>query len=179
MKRIYLDALILCASILFAVYIVQSDLVHQALRSAGDGVWLASLLGGLFFTSFVSSPVAATVLGELAREGNIIEVTVLGALGAVIGDYILYAFVKHRIAKDAAQLLKGPRGRKILRIFKQRHFRRILPFIGALIIASPLPDELGLALLGVSSVRTRSFFIIAFTMNALGIFLIALIARSL
>jgi hypothetical protein len=49
--------------------------------------------------------------------------------------------------------------------------------VGAIIIASPLPDELGLALLGVSTLSRPQFFLLSFAMNSLGIFIILLVAQ--
>lgn len=158
---------------------MKEGLVHQALAVVGDGVVFASFVAGLFFTSFFTTPPAIVVLGELAQEGNLFLVAGVGALGAVIGDYILFMFVRDRVAADASELLSGPRLKRFMRIMKRSHFRRVLPVVGALIIASPLPDELGLALLGISKMRTRSFFILSFCMNALGIMLVGLAARSL
>jgi hypothetical protein len=55
----------------------------------------------------------------------------------------------------------------------------VLPVVGAVIIASPLPDELGLALLGFSRIDRRYFFAISYTMNFIGIVLIGLAARGM
>ena len=179
MKKAYIDLLLVATSVALAVYIVDAGLVHRALAAAGDGILFTSFVAGLFFTSFFTTPPAIAVLGELAQEGNLFFVVVVGAVGAVIGDYILFMFVRDRVAADAKELISGPKLKRFMRILKRGHFRRVLPVIGALIIASPLPDELGLALLGISSMRTRSFFILSFCMNALGILLIGLAARTL
>ncbi len=153
--------------------------MHEFLSYPGNGVPLASLIAGLFFTSFFTTAPAIVMLGQLAQESNPFLVAVLGAFGAVAGDYVLFWFVRHRIAHDASVLMKGPRWKWFLHVLHRRYFRRVLPVIGALVIASPLPDELGLALLGISSIKTRAFFLVSYFMNALGILIIGLIARSL
>jgi hypothetical protein len=60
-----------------------------------------------------------------------------------------------------------------------RVFRAVMPFLGALIIASPLPDELGLVFLGISKLKTRYFLPLSFVLNFFGILIIGLIAKSL
>ena len=100
-------------------------------------------------------------------------------MGSVVGDFLIFMFVRARIARDAEFLLRGPRAMRILHIFKHRRFRRVLPWVGALIIASPFPDELGLALLGLSKLSNRYFFVISYAMNFLGIALIGLVARGM
>ncbi|MDB5225178.1 MAG: hypothetical protein JWL87_130 [Candidatus Adlerbacteria bacterium] len=177
--RLLQDALLVVASIWAAWAIVHFNFVPQALAQAGDGLLWASLLAGLFFTSLLTTAPAIAVLGELSLEGNLFLIALVGSVGAVAGDYLLYAFVRDRVSQDAAYLLRGSRIRRALHIFKSRHFRRVLPVMGALIIASPLPDELGLALLGVSKLRTRTFLLIAYGMNFMGIVFIGLLARGL
>jgi hypothetical protein len=46
------------------------------------------------------------------------------------------------------------------------------PIVGALIIASPLPDEFALTLMGLSKVRLAVLIPISFIMNMLGIYFI-------
>lgn len=173
------DGLIILLSLVAAWAIVHYDLVHAALQYTGDGVLWASLIAGAFFTSVVTTAPAIAVLGELSQEGNMYAVALVGAFGAVLGDFIIFLFVRDRITRDATFMLRGPRIMRVLHIFKHRHFRRVLPIVGALIIASPLPDELGLALLGLSKINNRYFFVISYTMNALGILLIGFAARGL
>ncbi len=173
------DAFAIVASVWAAWAIVHFDLVSAALERAGDGVLWASLVAGLFFTSLITTAPAIAVLGELTLEANIFTVALVGALGAVLGDYIIFAFVRDRVSQDAAYLLRGPRFRRMFHIFTQPHFRRVLPVVGALIIASPLPDELGLTLLGFAHIDRRYFFAVSYCMNFLGIVLIGLAARGL
>jgi len=54
----------------------------------------------------------------------------------------------------------------------------MLPVTGAVIIASPFPDELGVTLLGLSRVRNIHFLVVTYLLNTIGIFLIVLLARS-
>lgn len=179
MKKVFVDLLVIAVSIALAIYIVQTGVIHALLDRAGDGIVIGSFVAGAFFTSLFTAAPATVVLGELAQEGNIFLVAVVGGFGAVLGDYLLFLFVRDRVARDTAAVMHGPRLRKVLRILKRSHYRRLLPIIGALIIASPFPDELGLALLGFSSMHTRSFFLLSFCMNAAGILVIGLVARSL
>ena len=51
--------------------------------------------------------------------------------------------------------------------------------VGALIITSSLPDEFGLALIGISKIRIHYLFITSFLFNALGILVISGIVLAL
>lgn len=178
MNRLLVDLGLLLGSVAVAVYIVHSNIVHTVLAAVGADIVPASFLAGMFFTSVVTTAPAIAVLGELSLEGNLFVVAVFGGLGAVIGDYIIFAFVRDRVSADITHLMTHKTLGRYHALLRRRTFKRILPFIGGLIIASPLPDELGLALLGMSHMRTSRFALISFCFNAAGIFVIGLVARS-
>ena len=48
----------------------------------------------------------------------------------------------------------------------------MLPIIGAIIIASPFPDEIGVSLMGLSKLSTPKFIFISYILNSIGLFLI-------
>jgi hypothetical protein len=47
---------------------------------------------------------------------------------------------------------------------------------GAVIIASPLPDEAGVSLLSLSKLKNWQFILLSFVLNATGIFIIVTLA---
>lgn len=177
MKKLLVDIIIISLSIYAAIYLSHSGALQYLFDLVGDNLVVASLLTGLFFTSFFTTPLAIVMFVNLAHEGNIFLIALLGGAGAVMGDSLLFFFVRDRVVKDSAFLMSGPRWKRVLKIFKKRRFRRILPVVGALIIASPFPDELGLALLGVSTLNRAQFFLLSFAMNSIGIFIILLLVR--
>jgi hypothetical protein len=68
---------------------------------------------------------------------------------------------------------------KIQKLLELKTFRWFITSIGALIIASPLPDELGLAFLGLSRIPFKLFVPISFVFNVIGIYIITILARTL
>lgn len=72
----------------------------------------------------------------------------------------------------------GARG-KIKALINLRLFRWVSFALGALIIASPLPDELGISLLGFSKMKTVWFVPVSYVFNGIGILLIGAVARAL
>ena len=70
-----------------------------------------------------------------------------------------------------------------MRIFmRSMHFgfmKWLSPIIGALIIASPLPDEFGITLLGLSKLKIMVLLPIALVMNMLGIYLLVTFSHFL
>ena len=173
------DFFILLASIGIAWVIVHYELVQLVLAQLGGGKVLVGFVGGLFFTSIATTAPAIAVLGELSLDAHPLWVALIGGTGAVVGDMVIFFFVRDRVSDDIAYLLKHTGTPRFLKLFHRKTFRRLLPFLGGLIIASPLPDELGLALLGMAHMRTSRFLLLSFVFNFAGILLIALAAHSL
>lgn len=178
-RHLVQDLFLFGASIALAWAIVHFNLVHILLEKLGDVVPLASFIAGIFFTSVITTAPAIAVLGELSLEGNPFVVALMGGLGAVCGDYIIFIFIRDRVSDDIAYFLKRTGTPRFFKLFhKRRTFRWVLPVLGGLIIASPLPDEIGLTLLGLAKLNTKRFLFISFLCNAGGILLIALAARA-
>ncbi len=70
-------------------------------------------------------------------------------------------------------------GKRLDRIFHLRFFRFFIPFIGALIIASPFPDEIGLAMMGIVKLEPKFLVPISFILNSIGILILLLVAQGL
>ncbi len=119
------------------------------------------------------------MLGEIARSNSLIITAVIGGLGALAGDLIIFRFVRDRISQDFSYLVKISKSERLVSIFKLKLFKWLIPFIGALIVASPLPDEVGLAMLGLSRMKASVFIPLSFLLNSIGILIIGLIAKTL
>lgn len=168
----------LFGSILLAYAMVRSGALHSFIAMFDELSHVGSLVAGLFFASIFTTAPAVVVLGELAQETPLLVVAIFGAIGAVCGDYILFLLVRGGVSGDVSYISKHAGLKRYTKIFRTKLFHRILPLVGAFIIASPLPDELGLTLLGLSKVPKERFLLISFLMNALGILMIGLVARS-
>jgi len=174
------DVLIIAISIVVAVLLVQTDALVAILLSARELEVLGSFIAGMFFTSIFTTAPAIVTLGEIAHDNSIVLVSLFGALGAVIGDVIIFRFVRDKFSEHLVQLAKHTGiGKRTIVLLRLKLFRWVSLFVGGLIIASPLPDELGVSVLGFSKIRTSWFIPLSFAFNFIGIFLIGLIARAL
>jgi hypothetical protein len=174
------DVLIIAISIVVAVLLVQTDALVTILLSARELEVLGSFIAGMFFTSVFTTAPAIVTLGEIAHANSILVVALFGALGAVVGDVIIFRFIRDRFSEHLLQLAKHTGiGKRTKILLKLKLFRWVSFFVGGLIIASPFPDELGISMLGFSKMRTSWFIPLSFTFNFIGIFLIGLIARTL
>lgn len=166
-------------SLIIAVWVARSPTIEIWIRSLHEFRFLGSFIAGIFFTSIFTSPVATVVLGEIAQTNHVWLVALSGGLGALIGDWVIFKFIRDQVTDDLRALLRHAGVRRLPAIFRLKLFRWFTALVGALIIASPLPDELGLALLGLSQIKTKRFILISFIFNTLGILVIGLIARAM
>ena len=165
---------------MLALILVRIGAVQSILSFSLSIKLLGSFVAGLFFTSIFTTSFAIVALGEIAQTNSIALVALLGACGATIGDLFLFKFVKNDITEDVRDLIKFTHYRaRLLHIYHRKIFRYLTPLVGALIIASPLPDELGIMMLGFSRVRTSWFIPTSFFLNFIGIAIIGIVARSM
>jgi len=172
------DVLLILGSVFVALFLVKSGVLVHVIDSVESRGLLGSFIAGMFFTSVFTTAPAIATLGETARLNPVIPVAACAALGAVIGDLIIFKFIRDRFSEHVVLLLNHRTIWKRLRaLLKLRLFRWLSLFVGGVIIASPLPDEIGISFLGFSKMKTIWFIPLSFFFNFIGILLIGLIAR--
>jgi hypothetical protein len=177
-KRLARDLFFIAASIVIAILFVRIGVIQKFISFTNEIGIVSSFLTGIFFTSIFTIAPAAIALAKISETVDPITVAFWGATGAMLGDLLIFLFIRDAFIEDLRGTIGIRRSRKILSFFHLGLFRWIAPLLGALIIASPLPDEMGLALLGASNVSTLFLIPIAFVMNFLGIILIAIAAGT-
>lgn len=174
-----LDCAVFLGSIVFAVVLVRSGII-MSLVSLTDATGSAgSFLSGMLYTSFLTSAPAAVALVSLGAHVAVWKIAVVGALGVVCGDVLLFRFIRSRLTQDIVDTLGGSRVRRFGKILNRRPFSWIVPTLGAVVLASPLPDELGLLMLGASKLSQSYFVPFVYTVNVVGIFLLVTVAQAL
>lgn len=142
--------------------------------------FLGAILAGMFFASIFTVGTGALIIINLARVLPVFPLIIFAATGAVLSDMVIFKLVKNDMACDVSSIYAGLEkfGRKthLRKIIHTKYFLWTLPVIGALFILLPLPDELGVTLLGISSVKSVKFMIISFCCHSLGMFLLISVA---
>lgn len=168
-KRLRADLWFIGLSVLLAVWLVRSGVLDRLLVFSTPGMWVESFIAGMFFTSAFTTAPALAVLTDLAARSHVLTVSFFGGIGALVGDLVLFYFIKDRVSEDLMTLI-GRRGSgRLFQIAERKIFRWFSPLIAALIIASPLPDEFGVIFLGFAKTRTPVFILFSFLANFLGI----------
>ena len=173
------DLVLVIFSVFIAIILAKTGVLQDLITSTQEMRFIGSFIAGIFFVSVFTVAPATVALGEIAQSNSVITVAILGGLGALIGDLIIFRFVKDRVSDHFYYLMRVSKSERLFSIFKLKLFRWIIPFVGALIIASPLPDEIGVAMLGLSKMKNSLFILISFVLNSAGILIIVLIAKAL
>jgi len=174
------DIVIIVFSVVIAVILVKTDVLVSILTSTKELELFGSFVAGMFFTSIFTTAPAIVTLGEIAQANSIWLTAFFGAVGAVVGDLVIFQFVRDRFSEHLMELIGHRRGgRRIKALSHMRFFRWFTFLVGGIVIASPLPDELGISILGFSKMRWHWFVPLSFTFNFIGIAIIGLIAKSL
>ncbi len=171
-KHTIRDILIIGVSILVTVLLAKSGLISYILGIEGFLKPVAILIGGALFTTVFTIAPASLGLIEIGQSTPAVVVALIGGLGAMVVDIIMASFVRKDIAKDLGAI-------RIKRFSLKWHFVSLFHFgflkwlsflLGLAVIASPLPDELGLFFIGISKVNPKYLPLLFFVANFVGIY---------
>lgn len=157
-------------NILLAVFLAGTGLINDILLPLGNIALVGPLIAGILFVSAFTAATGAVMLIDLAKTISPIEVAIIGGLGGAVGDLFIFRFFKHNLLEELTIIYNRLGGKHLTKIIYHKHMRRYLPVLGAIIIASPLPDEIGIGLMGISNVKTYKFIILSVILDIAGVF---------
>jgi len=174
-KELIKDFVFVLLGAVIAITLSRLGVVDYIVNIIGNEI-VVSFLAGIFFTSVFTIAPSAIALVSISGVSNF-TIALWGALGALCGDLILFYFIRDRFVDDLVASIKPSVMKKIMHSFHLGFMKWVSPLLGALIIASPLPDELALTLLGLSKTRVAVLIPISFIMNFLGILALLVFAE--
>lgn len=167
----------LVVSLAALFYLAQTPALNNLIKQVGSLGYLGAFITGIFFVSTFTVAPAAVILYHLVDRLHPIEVALLAGLGGMVGDYIIFRFMKDKVLLELLPLVRKLPSPKIKILFKSPYFAWLLPLVGAFVIASPFPDEVGVSMLGLSKIKRWQFFALAFVLNSIGIFVVLTATR--
>ena len=179
MNNLVRDLAIVALSILIAIILAATGALESLITLSQGVKFIGSFIAGILFVSVFTVAPATVAFGEIAQTNSVVWVAVIGGLGALAGDLIIFRFVKDKLSENILSIIKTSKAGKLQAIYKVKSLKWVIPLVGALIIASPLPDELGVAILGLSKVKSSVFIPLSFLLNSSGILIICLIAKTI
>lgn len=172
-KYKYKNLTLFFLSLIFAFLLGRYEPFRALLLNLGDFGYIGAFFAGALFVSTFTVSIGAVILFILAESLLPLEIAIIAGLGGVVGDFTIFRFIKDNLSSELGSLYDHVDGdHHLQKILHSKYFSWTLPVIGAIIIASPFPDELGVSLMGISKMRTYQFLIVSFFLNSIGIFLI-------
>lgn len=169
----YKNLTLVFIGILFALLLSRIQGFHEFLIHLGKFGYIGAFFAGILFVSTFTVATSALILLTLAETLSPIEIGLIAGLGAVVGDMAMFHFMKDNLSREIEDIYHHLDRKKYLKkLFYTKYFNWMLPVIGAIIIASPFPDELGVSMIGLSNMNKYKFIILSFILNSLGIFII-------
>lgn len=170
----YPKILMLAMVALLAYWSFRMDSVQSFFHSLGDLGYISAFFGGMLFAFGFGAPFGVALLLTIADDVNLLIAGIVGGFGALLSDYLLFRFIRVTFA-DEIERMRCSRSFGFINGFVKRtlppravHY--VLAGIAGLVIASPLPDEIGVTILaGLANVSEKAFVVISFSLNTIGI----------
>lgn len=172
----YPKLMLLGIMILIAYFIFRNPIISSYLSRLGSLGYLGIFIGGILFAFGFTAPFSVGLF-ILINPSNIWIAAIIGGLGALISDLLIFKFIKLSF-KDEFKRLKNTKTMKSIGLLIQNSLGEkikvyLLYSLAGLIIASPLPDEIGVIMLaGMTKINFKVLVIISFILNTLGILVI-------
>lgn len=155
--------------IVVAVFLSQNAAFHQFFLHLGSLSYFGAFAAGILFVSTFTVSIATVILFSLAQELHPLALAVIAGAGAVVGDYLIMRVIGNNLKTEIRQYPHHKQLHKLEHLIHTKYFNWILPVIGAVIIASPLPNELGITLIGLTNMHKIRFIFLSYFLNTIGI----------
>lgn len=166
------------AGFLLAFLVFRLVWIEEFFLKLGSLGYVGALIGGIFFAYSFSVGFGVVILLTLAETMPHLLLALVAGFGGMLGDLLVFNLIRKNIKKKITKFYRLLDKQSFLRrILSRKKFRWVLPTLGLLIVASPFPDELGVALIGESEMKESNFKLIAFIFNFLGIYMLISILK--
>jgi len=189
------NLILLAVSVVIAFYILKFQPVLSFIHGLSYLGYAAAFILGMMFTYALTVVPATAVLYNLGQQLNPLLIALIGAFGSVVSDYLIFRFVRDKLINEIKLLSKEinhltkPVSDLVFteeitvvlwkKITRSRIWKHLIPIIAGFIIASPLPDELGVAIFGAAKYEPKRFIIISYCLNFVGILAVTSLAKIL
>lgn len=169
--------LIIALAAILAYWSFSLVTVQSFFHSPGGLGYVSVFGGGMLFAFGFGAPFGVAILVSIANDVNIFVAAIVGGLGALLSDYVLFRFIRVTFTDEVDRLKKSKPISFVNGVVREYLPPKVVFYISAgiagFVIASPLPDEIGVTILSfMADVRVRTFAIISFLLNTIGILVV-------
>lgn len=153
---------------LFVIFF-DSVFITSAINSIIKLGYLGAFLSGVLSVTFITTAPAVVLMIDFANSGlEPYFLALVIAVGSTFGDYVILKLYQDHVIDELKPLLRKIKLGKLLTLLRHRYTSWVLFLVGAGLIATPLPDEIGLSLMGISHIKRRYILFICFLLNYVG-----------
>ncbi|MEX0931847.1 MAG: hypothetical protein WDZ88_03805 [Candidatus Paceibacterota bacterium] len=174
--RFVRNVFIVTASIVATILLVRLGIIESFIGESFLSLVIASFVSGVFFTSVFTVAPAGVALIAISQSLSPLYVAFFGALGAMLIDMLIIHFVRKDLTVYIDGFVKRVFRTAIIKVFEYGFLKWVAFAFGLFLVATPLPDEFGLFLIGISKVSPRFLPLIFFISHFLGILAVVSIA---
>lgn len=179
----YPKFILLLISALVAYSLFSRPAVSNYLGGLGDWGYFGIFIAGLLFSFGFSTPFAIGIFFEISPP-NIYLAAIIGGIGAFLADMLIFKFIRFSFMDEFNRFEHEHPIRQLEKAIKEHIGLKVrtylLYFLAGFIIASPLPDEIGVTMLaGLTTMKSKFVGGVSFIFNTIGIFIVLLIATQI
>jgi hypothetical protein len=175
----YPKIVLLIFFIVFAYFIFRNPVVYDFLFHLEGLSYLGVFIAGMLLAFGFTAPFAVGFFIAL-NPSNIFIAGILGGLGALISDFLIFKFIKTSFEDEFKRLEKTKTFKELNYLFENAAGHKIKIYLmyvfAGFLIASPLPDEAGVVMLaGLTKIKPGIFALLSIILHTTVIILILLI----
>ena len=172
----YLKLSLFVICIILAYILFKNPVIKNFVLSLENLSYMGVFIAGLFFSFGFTSPFSAGFFITLNTE-NIFLSGVLGGLGAMLADLFIFSLIRLSFKDEFLRLEKTKIVREVQNAIDKTIGKKLEHYLmyafAGILIASPLPDEVGVTMLaGLTKIKPGILCIISFVLNSLGIIIL-------
>jgi len=172
----YPKLILLIIIIIITYHLFQNPLIVEYTEKLNQIGYVGIFIAGMLFAFGFSAPIAVAFF-IISNPSNIIIAGIVAGFGAFLSDMAIFNWVKYSLEDEFEKIkhsktIKGL-NKKIERNIGLKIRNYLLYFFAGILIASPLPDEVGVTMMaGLTKIKRRVLGIISFILNTIGITII-------
>ncbi|VVB82456.1 Uncharacterised protein [uncultured archaeon] len=179
----YPKLIILAIVIIVSYFLFSNQLIRNLISNLDGFGYLGTFIAGMGYTFGFTSPLSAGFFLTMRSE-NIFLIGIIGGIGAMFADLVIFKFVRFSFSDEFHRLRKskiGKRFKKIGQKYLGKRTRKVLGYLVAgILIASPLPDEAGIIILaGLTKIHAKVVAGLSFFLDTIGIIVLLWISNLL
>lgn len=159
--------------------LVDSAIVAALLGFIEGLGYIGAFIAGVLSVSFFTAVPAIVLLVSMADGLDPFALAVVAGGGAMVGDWLLLMLFQERIADELRPLIHRFKLKAIAKKLRRKYTKWVLFVVGAVSVMTPSPDELGIALLGISHFRRSYLLVVCFVLDTIGFLALVGVVRLL